>query len=408
MELLELIEIIGQKTLLSSEEVMHNIEMKQKEFQDLISKKAAGKIIASELGLVFPDESPETQYLTIGEIQQKKPRVETDIIARIFNINSPKDFETQTKRGRVCNIEIADTSGKGTLVLWDEDVWWLEKNSVERNDVIVVKSGLIKTYNPFELHSQILTEISIIKEKDFPDSKYFRKLPLKETAQGKLDGLKEGVPMDLFCRIIQISNIREFSREGKIGKVLNLMVLDNSRAQIAVALWDSAAENAARNYKIGDALKIENGVPKKTAQGFEIQTSWNSHVLHEPKTHDLKKQDEMLEGSIPRARLLDIKNGEKGLVNAFFGKIDSTEIVNGEIRVFGQMRDEISLHVIFEGKEALEILQLRQTPKIPLSLIVKLKEEYLKGKNLKFIARKEKDKEGGQSKYYCENILHFN
>ncbi|MBI5224472.1 hypothetical protein HY989_01225 [Candidatus Micrarchaeota archaeon] len=408
MELLELIEIIGQKTLLSSEEVMHNIEMKQKEFSGLISLEAAGKIIANELGIVFPDESPETEYLTIGEIQQKKPIGEADIIARIFNINSPKDFETQTKRGRVCNIEIADTTGKGTLVLWDEDVWWLEKNSVERNDVIVVRSGQIKTYNPLELHSQILTEISIIKERDFPESKYFRKLPLKDTELGKLDGLKEGVPTDLYCRILQISNIREFSREGKIGKVLNIMVLDNSGKQIAVALWDGNAENAARNYKIGDAIKIENGVPKKTASGFEIQTSWNSHILHEPRTHDLKKQEEMLEGSIPKARLLDIKNGEKGLVNAFFGKIDDAQIQNGKISVFAQMRDEINVHVIFEGKEALEILQIRQMPKIPLDLVVKLKEEYLKGKNLKFVARKEKDKEGGKARYYCENILHFN
>ena len=77
------------------------------------------------------------------------------------------------------------------------------------------------------------------------------------------------------------------------------------------------------------------------------------------------------------------------------------------LSVQAELRDEINVLVNFSGRQALEILQLRSIPALPLDLMLKLKEEYIKGKRVSLVARKEKDKTGRVAKFYCEHILHF-
>ncbi|MFH0971911.1 MAG: hypothetical protein V1835_05085 [Candidatus Micrarchaeota archaeon] len=406
MELQELISKIMQKSELSGEEVLHNIKMKQKEFQDLIDENAAAKLIAKELELGIPEEELVTEFNSIADIQFSKPS-EASLVARIMNINSPKAFETERKKGRVCNIEIADGTGKGLLVLWDEDVRWMEKNSLERDDVLLIKNAQVKTYNPLELNSTLLTELIPFRPQEFANSKHYGPLPQQPARITNVKSIREGEIVDMFARVLQIAEMREFARENKVGKVLNLLISDGEGMQIPLVLWDYNADYANKWLKIGDAIKVENAIVKKAPAGLELQLNWASHLIAEPKVHNLRNEEELLRETLPSVKLLDLKTGNRGIVKATVSKIDKAEMRNGELYVQAELNDEINIPVIFSGRRALEILQLRNLPKLPIELLLKLKEEYIKGKRVTLVVSKEKDRTGTVAKYYCEHVMHF-
>ncbi len=406
MELKDLIEKIMAKSELQEEEVLHNLAMKQKEFGDLIDEHAAAKLIAKELGIPIQEEEEKITYLKIEEIKQTKPP-EVSTIARVINIFSPKNFETERKKGKVCNLEISDETSKATLVLWDEDVRWMERSSLERDDILLIRNAQVKTFNPLELHSTLLTEFEILKPQDFANSKFYRPLPQQPARLADSSSLKEGETIDLFARVVQLTEIKEFQKAKGIGKVLNILVSDNEGRQIPVVLWDYAAEYGSKNLNPNDAIKMENAQVKKGLTGLELHLNWPSHLIKEPKNHNLKKEEDLLKELLPTVRILDLKTGGKGIVKAVLSRIDKAEMKNGELFVQAEIHDEINVPVQFSGRRALEILQLRNLPKIPLELALKLKEEYLKGKRVSLVIAKEKDRTGRIAKYNCEHVLHF-
>ncbi|MFH1750392.1 MAG: hypothetical protein ABH863_01810 [Candidatus Micrarchaeota archaeon] len=402
---MELLQQIMARADLSEEEVLHNLQVKKSEFQGLINDEAAARLIAKELG-IFIEEEESGEFFNLADVQLAKPS-ETNSIVRVMGIYSPKSFETERKKGKVCNLEIADNTAKATLVLWDEDVRWMEKNGLERGDVLVLRGAQVKSYNPLELHSSLLTEILQLKPPEFAGSKYSRPLPLQVSRLADVKSLKEGDAADLFGRVTQMSEIREFNREGRIGRVLNLAIADASGTPITVVLWGYHAEHANYGLKPGMAMKIEGGQVKKSPSGLELHLNWASNLIIEPKAHNLLKEEELLSNTLPTVRILDLKAGERGIVKAYLSKIDKVEMESGILHVQAQIRDEIGVPVHFHGRRALEILQLRNLPKVPLGLVLKLKEEYIKGKRVSLVARKEKDPTGKVAKYYCEHVMHF-
>ncbi len=402
MDLKLLISRIMEKSELTEEEVKHNLELKQKEFQNLISEEAAARLIARELGISV-EETEEVEFLTLSEIKSQKP-TEANTIVRIMAVYSPKEFQTERKRGKVCNIEIADSTSRGVLVLWDEDVRWLELNAIEKNDVLLIRNGQIKSYNPFEMHSSLLTELQPMKPQEFGESKYRKYLPLSPTRLSDPGSLKEGEIVDLFARVNQISELREFAREKGSGKVLNILITDSKGKQIPLVLWDYYASKAERALKIGNAIKLENAIVKK---GPELHLNWASHLIIEPKNHNLKTEEELLKDTLPSVRILDLKTGERGIVKAYLSKISKLRKEGDVLIAEAEIRDEISVPVDFHGKNALDIMQIRHVPKISLELLLKLKEEYLKGKRVSLVASKGKDGKAQIARYRCESVLYF-
>ncbi|MFH1257351.1 MAG: SOSS complex subunit B family protein, partial [Candidatus Micrarchaeota archaeon] len=213
--------------------------------------------------------------------------------------------------------------------------------------------------------------------------------------------------VDFYGRVIQLSELREFQREKRIGKVLNVLVTDIQNVSYPMVLWDYYADWGSRNLRIGDAVKAENAVVKKSMAGFELHLNWSSHLIINPKDHGLKKEEEMLRESLPTMRILDLKAGGKGIVKATLSKINKAEMEGSELFVEADIHDEINVPVKFQGRQALEILQLRNLPEMPIELVVKLKEDYIKGKRVSLVVSKQKDKSGTVAKHFCDHMLNF-
>ena len=60
--------------------------------------------------------------------------------------------------------------------------------------------------------------------------------------------------VNIEAEVIELSTIREFSKFGKVGKVCNAKIKDDS-GEITLTLWNDEIEKV----KVGSKIKISNG-----------------------------------------------------------------------------------------------------------------------------------------------------
>lgn len=393
-----LVALAVQKSRLSEEEVRHNIEVKKKEYGGLIDDDSAARLVLQDLGVSVPADQPEPVFSTIADIIKNR-LAEPNVIARVTQINSPKAFETEGRQGRVCNIEIADSTGKAVLVFWEEDVKWMERSGVERNDVLELQGLSVKNFNPLELHSGLLTEVKLHRQ-GHGLSPETSKLPDSSVPVSSVSSLHEGAVVDIFFRPVAISGLREFERAGRKGKVLNVLAEDNESKKITVVFWDYYADAASRLLKTGGPFKLEGFAVRKGPAGLELHNSWRSHVVFEPHSSPLA-------GNAPSEQAVNIsslKSVGRGIIKAQVRRILSATTENDVINADAELFDSSgSVVVSFSGKPALAMLQLRHPPKIDVKTVVALKQEHLKNSKLRLIVQKHS--KANVVKYVAEEVL---
>lgn len=70
-----------------------------------------------------------------------------------------------------------------------------------------------------------------------------------EAGQGKVE---------VVAQIIEMSNIREFEKFGRTGRVCNVVIKDDS-GKIQLTLWDEQIDN----FLVNDTIKVTNGYVKE-------------------------------------------------------------------------------------------------------------------------------------------------
>jgi replication factor A1 len=90
---------------------------------------------------------------------------------------------------------------------------------------------------------------------------------LKETErQLKVKNLISGLrAVDLAVRVAEVQDVREFTRNGKTGQVMNLIVGDET-GTVRFSFWNDEVEKA-KQYKQGDVLKVTKGWVKVDNRG---------------------------------------------------------------------------------------------------------------------------------------------
>ncbi|MBU1198088.1 hypothetical protein KJ765_06300 [Candidatus Micrarchaeota archaeon] len=381
MNLARLIALVVKHSKLTDEEVLHNIQTKQKEYQNLISEESAAELLLQDLGVSVKEEDAPVEWNTLEQVAKSQPS-EAHVVARLLQIYSPKRFETSSRKGIVCNIEIADESGKGTLVLWNEDVRVMERQKWKRNDVWEMKRLQPRNFNPLEVHASMLTEFSRVGERQHIEKKEARTTPF--------EFLREGTEVDVLARVVEIGALKEFDKSGRTGKVVNITLLDDKGKTVPAVLWDYYAEYASQFLNIGDAILLEGFPVKNGRNGLELNASWKSHLVREPFGHKLKAREAVLSQQAPSVTLTELARVPRGVITAELERIISFREKGDSIELEAEFKqDEQKVAIVFRGNEALQLLGLRHVPTIPLETILKLKEAYLKGKTRTVVIQKE-------------------
>ncbi len=317
----ELIEKIVQ-TGTSQTEIAARIRKKRDEFAGLLSEESALKIIARECGVDVREEEKPVDFSNLSSLTVVGGRA--NVFVRVKNIFAPKAFETEKRKGRVCNVSIADETGAATLVLWNQDVDLVENGKIERNDLLEIADANVRTAVPLELHSALVTRITPFKENDLQGGQtgLALKIPRAEIAVKRLaDVSAQDVEFDAYARVLKIGEEKEFSKQdGKKGKVASFLVSDGSK-QLRLVLWDKNADLAHR-AKVGDAVKIESGQCKPGRDGeVEIQVGWKGHVVLHPANHGLAEKEKIWQETYPRKLLSEIEDGKECIASARLAEI---------------------------------------------------------------------------------------
>lgn len=207
----------------------------------------------------------------IGDIEPGSNKL--NVIGRVMNISNPKKFITRNgKEGKLCNIEIEDDTARVRVVLWRENIKLL-KNVHEGE---IVKLGNVEAKKGFrggiELNLQPRSTITHVDEHDYSNFPKYQEIitPLKDIVSEE--------KVNVIGRIIRISNIRTFEKNGKEGKVTSFEIQD-ATGKKDYTLWNNDVDLIeSLELKEGYAVKILSAQARERDGKISLN-HWDSRII---------------------------------------------------------------------------------------------------------------------------------
>ncbi|NOZ58278.1 MAG: DUF2240 family protein [Euryarchaeota archaeon] len=189
---------------------------------------------------VDPEQFPEveTQVKKISELEDGMPSV--DVMCKVMRIYEPREFTRDDgSRGRVVNLLVADETGRGRLVLWNEDVSLVEEGKIGEGDVLRVVRGYVKVrMDEPEIHVGRFGKVVLNPE----GAEALTSLPGEEIVRRPMEELKAGDRAEIRGAIVDVGDeVRVFDRKNGKGVVFNV-VIDDGTANMRAAFYDKLAE----------------------------------------------------------------------------------------------------------------------------------------------------------------------
>lgn len=178
----------------------------------------------------------------------------------------------------------------------------------------------------------------------------------------KISELVQGMKrVNIAGKIIKVFPVREFNKNGREGKVANLIVADQS-SNIKVVLWDANHISLIESGKInfGEIIEISNGAMR-------------NGELHLSSFSDIKKSNEKIDNVVEEKlfmfkKLSEVKSGESFKTRAFIVQIYDPryyevcpecgkKVVDEECKIHGkveQKRRAILNIVLDDGNESIK------------------------------------------------------
>jgi replication factor A1 len=253
--------------LLSKTEFENRIAKHSEKFDNLINDDVVAHLIIDELNRNV------TEFSNLSKI---RPNTRISLFVTVTT-PEPKLFKKKKDKHSGADIRISDHSGSGRLILWDSQ-------HVEQVENGNIKPGTkLKILNAKVIRSDYGLDISpdrfeslIINPVDFPDEEEINAL----SELMDINAVDDDGPVNVGGTISWKNQIRSFNRKDKsTGYVLNLEIFDGT-GTIRITLWDDQAK-AAKEYEIGDLIKILNGYSKMHNGVREIQSNYRTQIIKE-------------------------------------------------------------------------------------------------------------------------------
>ncbi|MBI4360158.1 hypothetical protein HY572_00095 [Candidatus Micrarchaeota archaeon] len=347
---------------LSEDELSRRVQEKMDAFSGLLTEEGALRILAHECGL-----KADKPVFHAEPLASAKAGENASVRVRVLQVFAPKAFQTSERSGTLCKARVADASGQGELVLWNQDASFF--NHVSRHAVLCVKDAFVKGQDPLELHARLSTEMWVDEDGTG--------LPQAVTSQACVRDAT-GSEQDVVARVAEVLPLKEFDRNGKKGFLTKMRVADDS-GSAWVACWDGNA-HAAQNLSVGDAVMLEGA----SFRNNELHVNWAGRLLVNPKNHGLPEAPL----PYPRKKLAELDGGEavvEGTVGFVFDAKRVPKDGQGPLAFasFEFKDDSGSMRAVLFGSPAEAFLGA--TPDTDLSVLFPLKRDYLAGKPVRVV-----------------------
>ncbi len=241
-------------------------------------------------GLEF--DVPESQTAKMNDLQDGVFDVNLLVkIGRIFNL-STFTRKSDGSEGKVLSIIGADETGSARLVFWDQHAE--EMQDAKEGEVIRVTGGRTKAgrYGDVEFHTTRASRVERnLKEKidavevsvGAPASEPLGRKNISELTVDMRD-------VDIEGKVARIFPSKTFERDGKEGKVQNLIVADES-GTTRVTFWNDDVDKI-EDLQEDNVIRIKHGYVKEGFRGgIEFHVGRLAKIKINPKGSKLTKLD---------------------------------------------------------------------------------------------------------------------
>jgi replication factor A1 len=294
------------------------IKHKQEELSGLVSNEGAAYIIANELGIKTQNRVIETTQLKIKNILPQMRSVNT--VGRVKFISGPREFTTKKGiKNKVCNIEIFDETGSVRTVLWNmTDIEKIEKGQIKEGTVVQLRNGYVREGWKGGYEVNLGSSGVIIAEPDDVDTS---QIPDEvQILLTSLSDLSPGISVTVVGRVTHNWGVNEFNKNGREGKVGNVVINDGT-GTTRLVLWNEQADIIDK-LEVGKTVKVENGFTKEGMRGVEVQANNGTKIEIDPKDVEIPEAGEGPSGK--EVKINELQDGDnyktiRGLIVNIYG-----------------------------------------------------------------------------------------
>ncbi len=296
-EIESIIAEIAEKTNKSEEEITELIKSKVEKFAGLLTEQGAAFMVQKELGL----KQETYEQIKISELEEGMKGIELKgIIESIYPI---KEFEKNSKKGKLQSLILNDGTGEVRITLWNDQVG---KYDLTRKSEITISNAIISTYNEKKQATLGFNGTIIINKKN-------------EEEFEKIANLKGGASSaSVRGRIMRKFPCKEFESGERKGKLCSFQLGDET-AVIRVTAWNEKAEEMEK-FNEGDAVEINNAYTKDGKFGIELHAGYSANIKETQK--EVAKTQEILKETMKENKITQLVEGENAIIK---GKINSIE-----------------------------------------------------------------------------------
>ncbi|MDP6704249.1 MAG: OB-fold nucleic acid binding domain-containing protein [archaeon] len=316
-ELEDLIRTVSEKVAIGEDEVKKKVKEKQRELSGLVSETGAAYIVANELGVKTKNRIIEST-VRIGDILPEMKAV--SVLGRVKAISPARDFVSKKGiKGKVSNMEIVDNTASIRIAIWNQsDIDKLESGVIKEGQIIQIKNGYVREgyRGGFEINvgnkGKLVENPEEVNETEFPAEDEF-------TSALEIGKIVPDSSVNVVGRVIRNFGVNEFERDGRTGKVANLVIGDSS-GTAKLVLWNEKAEKSVE-LAVGDIVRVGNGFVKQGQAGLEIQANWGTTLVKNPEGVEVPAADDInytagsSNNGAPKerveAKIADLKEGDK-------------------------------------------------------------------------------------------------
>jgi len=278
----EIVEKIAKKSGKPAAEIQTLIEKKKDKFSGLLTDSGAAFMIAKELDVRLELEQMPNEQLKISEL--KNGMNNTDLIIRVKQIFTPKQFSKAGRSGILQNIIAGDETGEIRLTIWHKDVDKLAQMKVDKNTILKLRNCYVTEWqDKLQLNLSYNGDFSVIDSSE--------SIPEFPVQLMKINSLKSDLQnVDLIARVNRIYETRTFQKEGKEGSLISFELIDDT-GKIRTTAWNELVQEIQK-LKENDLVKIEGAYTKEGLQEkVELQLGWQARVLKDPNGIEMPNKD---------------------------------------------------------------------------------------------------------------------
>jgi len=264
----QVLKTIEEKTSQPRSQILELLEKKKQKYSGMLTDSGAAWLVAKDLGVELRLERKISEKASISSLQAGLQNIDLEV--KVVQAFQAREFEKNSRKGKILNLIVGDESGEIRLTLWHKDARSFEEEKIEKGSRLA-------------LHNCRVQEFQGKKQLSLDYNGSLEVLEKGKEKTTKLEELREGMQnIDVIARIARVFPAKKFLKEAREGRLANFELSD-ATASVRATAWNDLVQEV-ESLRPNDLVKIENAYAKQGLKEVELHLGWQARIIKEPKT----------------------------------------------------------------------------------------------------------------------------